>query len=44
VNRPGNHFLTGPGFALNQDGRIDRRNHVDTVEQGTEFRTVADPI
>jgi len=39
----GHHFLTGP-VRLNQDGRIDRRNHVDTVEQGAEFRTVADPI
>ena|SRR5450755_3574214 len=44
VNSPRNHFLASPGLALNQDGRIHRRDYVDVVEQSTELRAVSDQI
>jgi hypothetical protein len=44
VNRAGDHFLAGPGLALYEDGRVDRCNHVDIIEQNTEFWAVSDQI
>ena len=44
VNRPGNQFLASPGLALNQDGRIERRDHVDVAEQSTKLRAASDQI
>jgi hypothetical protein len=38
------HFFSGSGFALHQDGGVYRRNHVDLVKHSPEFRTGSNQI
>jgi hypothetical protein len=44
MNRLCDHFFAGAGFALNQNGGIYGRDHVDLFEHSLEFRTGSNQI
>src|SRR4029434_1638495 len=44
VDRMGDQFFTGAGFALNQDRRIGRGDDFDLLERAGERRTLADDL